>query len=178
MRALADYNEAIRLDPELAWVYVNRGYFRRDRREWDQALADFDEAIRLDPRNAYAHYSRAVVLFATRRGGAADEAKAVLDIQGWRGDLSTYAVLWAYFAALPRRPQGPGPEPARRGGGEVRPEGMALSDRQAPAGRARRGRAAGRGRGRRIKRARPTAISASRRWRTVGAMRRWSTSAG
>ena len=98
-RALADYNEAIRLDPKLASAYFNRGVVRRDRMEWDKALADFDEAIRLDAREPYAHYHRAVVLFATRRGGAADEAKAALDLQGWREDLSMYAVLLAHFDA-------------------------------------------------------------------------------
>ena len=69
--AIADYNEAIRLDPKQAWAYFNRGIFRRDRMEWGKALADLDEAIRLDPRRSYAHYHRAVVLFATRprRGG-------------------------------------------------------------------------------------------------------------
>ena len=83
-RAIADYNEAIRLDPKVASAYFNRGVARRDRMEWDKRLPDFDEAIRLDAREPYAHYHRGIVLFATRRGGAADEAKAVLDIQGWR----------------------------------------------------------------------------------------------
>ncbi len=51
------------------------------------------------PRNPYPHYHRAVVLFATRRAGVADAARAVLDIQGWRDDLSMYAVLLGHFAA-------------------------------------------------------------------------------
>ena len=40
-----------------------------------------------------------MVLFATGRPGAADEARTVLEIQGWRGDLSMYAVLLGHFAA-------------------------------------------------------------------------------
>jgi tetratricopeptide (TPR) repeat protein len=80
-------------------AYFNRGTLRRDRLEWAQALADFDEAIRLDARDPNAHYHRGIVLFARRRGGAADEAKAALDLQGWRGDLSMYAVLLGQAAA-------------------------------------------------------------------------------
>jgi lipoprotein NlpI len=41
-----------------------------------------------------------VLRLAIRRDGALDDAKAVLDIEGWRGDPSRYAVLWGYFAAL------------------------------------------------------------------------------
>ncbi len=96
--ALADYNEAIRLDPKLAGAYINRGFLWRNRAEWARALADFDAAILLEPRNAYARYQRGIVLLAMRRDGAADEARAVLDIQGWRGDLSPYAVLMEHFA--------------------------------------------------------------------------------
>ncbi len=97
-QALTDYDEAIRLDPKRAYAYVNRGILRRNRAEWAKALADLDEAIRLEPRNDDAHYHRGVVRFASRRDGAADDARAVLDIQGWRGNLSLYAVLNGYFA--------------------------------------------------------------------------------
>ena len=47
--AIADYNEAIRLDPKQVGAYFNRGYFRQNRMEWGKALAGLDEAIRLDP---------------------------------------------------------------------------------------------------------------------------------
>jgi lipoprotein NlpI len=65
--------------------------------EWTRALADLDEAVRLDPREAYAHYYRGGVLFAAGRDGAADEAKAVLDLQGWLENQSMYAVLLGHF---------------------------------------------------------------------------------
>ena len=104
-RALADFNQAIRLDPKLTEAYLNRGVLRRDRMEWDQALADLDAAIRLDAREPNAHYHRGIILFAARRGGAADEVKTVLDIQGWRGALSACVrYSWAISAMQARRP--------------------------------------------------------------------------
>ena len=39
------------------------------------------------------------MLFLTCRDGAADGAKTVLDLAGWRGNWSLYAVLLGHFAA-------------------------------------------------------------------------------
>ena len=52
-----DLDEAIRLAPTIAKLYVNRGHYRRD----TPALAfeDFATAIRLDPNYAVAYNSRA-----------------------------------------------------------------------------------------------------------------------
>ena len=48
-KAIADYTEAIRLDPKNARAYTNRGGLGRQE-EYDKAIADFTEAIRLDPK--------------------------------------------------------------------------------------------------------------------------------
>src|SRR4029077_216216 len=45
--ALADYDEAVRLDPGYAGVFNNRGVTLHDKGELDRALADYNEAIRL-----------------------------------------------------------------------------------------------------------------------------------
>jgi tetratricopeptide (TPR) repeat protein len=65
-RALADYDEAIRLNPRLAVAYDGRAYVRIAMQELDRALADFDEAIRIDERYANAYYGRASVRFGVR----------------------------------------------------------------------------------------------------------------
>ena len=67
-RAIADYNEAIRLDPKYAAAYNNRGNAYRDKGDTDRAIADFNEAIRLDPKLAHAYNNRgnAYVTKATR----------------------------------------------------------------------------------------------------------------
>jgi tetratricopeptide (TPR) repeat protein len=57
-RALADYSEAIRLDPSNADAYFNRGNAAHDRGEFDRAIADFTDAVRLRPNWAAAFYSR------------------------------------------------------------------------------------------------------------------------
>ena len=49
-RAIADYDEAIRLDPNFALAFVNRGWSYERKRQYDRALADYNEAIRADPK--------------------------------------------------------------------------------------------------------------------------------
>ena len=74
-RAIADFDEAIRLDPKYVFAYNNRGNAYRYRDDYDGAIVDYDEAIRLDPKyetgynnrgNAYYHkgdYDRAIADF-------------------------------------------------------------------------------------------------------------------
>ncbi|MBN2021958.1 MAG: trypsin-like peptidase domain-containing protein, partial [Pirellulales bacterium] len=57
-RAIADYTEAIRLDPKNALAYFFRGFAYRHKHEYDSAIADFTEAIRLDPKDADAYVWR------------------------------------------------------------------------------------------------------------------------
>ena len=47
--AVADFDEAIRLDPAFANAYYNRAAAYRAKGELDRALADYDKAIQLDP---------------------------------------------------------------------------------------------------------------------------------
>jgi len=57
-RALADYNEAIRLRPDYAEIFNNRGNVWRKKGEYDRAIADYNEAIRLRPDYAKAFNNR------------------------------------------------------------------------------------------------------------------------
>ena len=54
-KAIADLDEAIRLDPKDAMAYTNRGAAWLKKDELDKAIADLDEAIRLDPKHAMAY---------------------------------------------------------------------------------------------------------------------------
>jgi Mlc titration factor MtfA (ptsG expression regulator)/Tfp pilus assembly protein PilF len=53
-QAVADCDEALRLDPGLALAYVYRGQAHHYRGARDLALADFDAALRLDPNDSEA----------------------------------------------------------------------------------------------------------------------------
>ena len=48
-RAIADYDEAIRLDPKCAVYHLNRGDTYRLKGEYDKALADYEETLALLP---------------------------------------------------------------------------------------------------------------------------------
>ena len=56
--ALQDYTEAIRLEPDNADAFLNRGIARADKGDVDGALQDYTEAIRLKPDDAEANRRR------------------------------------------------------------------------------------------------------------------------
>ena len=53
--AIADYTQAIQLNPELAESYYNRRLVYRQKGEWDKSIADSTEAIRINPDDAIAY---------------------------------------------------------------------------------------------------------------------------
>jgi lipoprotein NlpI len=59
-RAIADYNEAIRLDPKYADAYYNRGIAYKAKGDIDRAIADYNEAIGLDSKDALAYNNRGI----------------------------------------------------------------------------------------------------------------------
>jgi tetratricopeptide (TPR) repeat protein len=72
--AIADFNAAIRLDPDFAAAYDARGVAFRFRP--DRAILDFDDAIRLDPNSAKAYAHRGGAYLAK---GDVDRAMADLN---------------------------------------------------------------------------------------------------
>ena len=49
LRAIADYDEAIRLDPQMPEAYRDRGLLYAGKGNLNRAIADYDEALRLEP---------------------------------------------------------------------------------------------------------------------------------
>ena len=79
--AIADYTEAIKLNPKDAEAYYNRGNAKYRLKQYKEAIADYDKAIELKPEDAQAYYNRG---FAYREVGKKEEADA---------DFSTWAKL-------------------------------------------------------------------------------------
>ena len=63
-RAIADFNEAIHLNPNRASLYRDRAQAYRNNGELELAIADYDEAIALDPKPAVPYYERGLALAA------------------------------------------------------------------------------------------------------------------
>jgi tetratricopeptide (TPR) repeat protein len=59
-RAIADFAEAIRINPKYSSAYTNRGVAYAEKHDYDRALADYNIAIRLDPKDAVAYNNRGV----------------------------------------------------------------------------------------------------------------------
>jgi len=59
-KAIADCNEAIRLNPNHAIAFNNRGNTYNAKGRYDRAIEDLNQAIRLNPNQAMAFYNRGV----------------------------------------------------------------------------------------------------------------------
>ena len=73
-RAIANYNEAIRVDPNYALASTNRGIAYASKGDNDRAIADYNEAIRLDPKSALAFGNRGIAY-----GKKGDNDRALAD---------------------------------------------------------------------------------------------------
>lgn len=60
--ALNDMNEAIKLQPKLAGLYINRAFLRYHQDDYFGAMADYDYAIELEPLNVTALFNRGILL--------------------------------------------------------------------------------------------------------------------
>jgi tetratricopeptide (TPR) repeat protein len=70
-RAIQDFNEAIRLNPNFERAYCHRGNAYTVKEEYDRAIQDFNEAIQLNPNAETAYYGRG---YAYKEKGDYDRA--------------------------------------------------------------------------------------------------------
>ena len=77
-QAIADFTEAIRLDPKDAAAYNNRAISYAKKGDHDKAIADFTEAIRLNQTQPdfYVNRARAYRALGDEAKAASDEKKA------------------------------------------------------------------------------------------------------
>lgn len=92
---LADYNEAIRIDPKFAEAYARRGANRSILGDFDGAMEDYNQAIRIQPTLSYAHHNRGLAYEEMKKikEALADYAEAIrhtpdyIDAYNSRGNL-------------------------------------------------------------------------------------------
>lgn len=69
--AVEDVDRAIRLEPKIAGLYVNRAFMRYNLNDWYGAMDDYDYAISLEPTNRTALFNRGLL---NAEADAADKA--------------------------------------------------------------------------------------------------------
>lgn len=65
--SLRDLDEAIRLNPKLAWAFEARGLFYENKGDTEKALQDFSRAIELDRNSAEALYRRGLIFLSRQQ---------------------------------------------------------------------------------------------------------------
>jgi lipoprotein NlpI len=94
-RAIADYNEAIRLDPEYVTAYRNRARTWNLKGDADNSIADFNQAIKLNPKDAEAFFGRGRTFLGS---GALPKALADLNQASELNPKGAYIALWLDIA--------------------------------------------------------------------------------
>lgn len=80
--ALENMDKAIRLEPKIAGLYINRAYIRYHLTDLDGAMSDYDYALSLEPLNATALFNRAMLnAEVSANDRALDDFSAVLALE-------------------------------------------------------------------------------------------------
>jgi tetratricopeptide (TPR) repeat protein len=94
-RAISDYSEAIKLDPQYVNAYLNRGIAYDSKGDTDASIADFGRVIELKPDDPLAYYDRGYLRCWRKRdydGAIADLSKAI-DLGGKTAPTYLYRAL-------------------------------------------------------------------------------------
>jgi len=77
--AIADFSRAIKIKPDLAAAYFNRGNARYKLGELNEAIADYNRAIKIKPDYAAAYFNRGIarMILGDKQGAIEDMQKAV-----------------------------------------------------------------------------------------------------
>ena len=90
-RAIADFNEALRINPNDALAYYDRGIVRVRLGEFQGAIADYSEALRINPNSAAAYQNRGVARRESGdKPGAIQDFQKAADLFQQQGDKDSY----------------------------------------------------------------------------------------
>ncbi|WP_437202695.1 tetratricopeptide repeat protein [Planctomicrobium sp. SH664] len=88
-KAIADYTEAIKLEPKVAAFLHDRGFAWEQKRQYDKALADYEAAFRLDPQNPEPH-NDAAWLWATCTDAKIRDGRKAVEHAGKACELTNH----------------------------------------------------------------------------------------
>jgi len=90
-KGIADFTEAIRLDPKDSKAFNDRGSTWSVQKEFDKAIKDYEEAFRLAPKDPSAAYNKACACALQGRTALAIEQLRNAIEQGFRnfGHIAT-----------------------------------------------------------------------------------------
>ncbi len=90
---LGDFNQALRLDPQNAYLYYNRATLYAYRKDYQRAIADYTRALELDAHLAEAWYNRGLccIFAGQKEKGISDLSKA-----GEMGLYTAYNIIKRY----------------------------------------------------------------------------------
>ena len=91
-QAVADCDEAKKLDPKDPFVHINLGLIDLKRGQYAKAIAQYDAALAIDPQRARAYYGRGLAKLKT-----GDKAGGEVDIQTAKGMLPNVAEEFARY---------------------------------------------------------------------------------
>ncbi len=93
--AIADWSEAIKLDPNYVHAYNDRAKAYRAKGDYEHSIADYSEAIKLDPHHAVAYKGRGIAFLLS---GPTVKAEADFQQAADLDPTDPYAVLWLDIA--------------------------------------------------------------------------------
>jgi Flp pilus assembly protein TadD len=89
--AIADYTQALTLNPQNAMAYNNRGNAHADRGNLAGAIADYTQALTFDPQYANAYYNRGGVRVTEGdKAGAVADFRQAADLYQQQGKTADY----------------------------------------------------------------------------------------
>ncbi len=94
-QAIAEYAQAIELNPKLVMAYFNRAASYSELEMYEKAIADYSQVIELDPQDTQAYFQRATLLYDTGHPNKAlDDLNQTLEID------PEYAMAYALRSVL------------------------------------------------------------------------------